>query len=280
MPVAGRACHVWARVTNSGAAEVSNAAVRFYHASPSVGFDRSTAHLIGSSFVTLGAGESADVLCNRPWRPGPEGADHACIVAEAFHPSLDPLPAVNAFGGPLDRHVAQRNLVVAPAVKGLFRLAFEICNPGCTPRKSRIRVREGRLSQLEPLLGRLGPGLCPAYGQGLIHRLGVVPLPCPEADALEEASPVLEGIELEPRHRVEIALVGAVEGGASLLHVEELGHDGSQGGFSVLVLPERQLAGSRGRYHALKLSSGRLKMSSGFRQLRWQLSGLGAAAGP
>ena len=42
MPIAGRPCYVWARVTNRGRTSVTNATVRFYWANPAVGFDRTT----------------------------------------------------------------------------------------------------------------------------------------------------------------------------------------------------------------------------------------------
>jgi hypothetical protein len=68
-PIAGEPCYVWARVTNSGTTKVSNATVRFYWANPAVGFNRTTANLLGTSFVTLDSGQTADVLCLTPWFP-------------------------------------------------------------------------------------------------------------------------------------------------------------------------------------------------------------------
>ena len=96
-PVAGQPCYLWARVRNRGDSAVQNATVRYYWANPNVGFDRTTATLVGTSFVSLAAGEMQDVLCLTPWIPVFVNGGHECVLAEAFHPALDPLPDTSDF---------------------------------------------------------------------------------------------------------------------------------------------------------------------------------------
>jgi hypothetical protein len=128
-PVAGRDYFLKARVRNTGTTPVSNAQVRFYWANPSIGVTRTTANLVGTSYVSLGANpDEQDVLCLTPWRTEFVNQGHECILAEAFHTTLDPLPAVLDFNVPTDRHVAQRNLSVVRTINGFFHFLFEIHN--------------------------------------------------------------------------------------------------------------------------------------------------------
>src|SRR5690242_6133425 len=87
-PRSGEPCYLYARVRNGGKSPVTDAVVRFYWANPSVGFNRRTATSVGSAFVSLEPGETADVLCLTPWTPTFVNRGHVCILAEAFHPSL------------------------------------------------------------------------------------------------------------------------------------------------------------------------------------------------
>jgi len=127
MPIAGTPCYLKARVRNNGSTTVANATVKFYWANPSIGVTRSTATLIGQSFVSLAAGGEDDVLCLIPWVPVFLNEGHECVIAEAYH-SSDPLPATTDFNVPTDRHVAQRNLSVLMAMNSIFHMNFEMHN--------------------------------------------------------------------------------------------------------------------------------------------------------
>ncbi|WP_392476282.1 hypothetical protein [Nostoc sp. C110] len=236
IPIAGKSCYVWANVVNNGTSSVENATVRFYWANPSVGFDRTTANFIGTAYVKLGSGESADVLCLTPWVPQFVNEGHECLLAEAFHPALDPLPATKEFNVPTDRHTAQRNISVALAARGFFRLAFEIHNPEPKAKKFQIRVRQDRLEQIKPLIQHLGRDF-KISGEGEVAEIGFVQTLYPCEDQLKNAVPVIDGIEIEPGQRTGLTLLGTVKGGASLLHVEQLVDNSTVGGLSVLVLP-------------------------------------------
>lgn len=246
MPIAGRPCYVWARVTNRGRTSVTNATVRFYWANPAVGFDRTTATPIGISYVTLPAGETGDVLCLSPWVPEFVNDGHECILGEAFHPSLDPLPASNAFNVPTDRHVAQRNISIALAITGMFQVSFEAHNPGRKARRFRIVARQDKLARIGPLQPHFGSKFKLPDREGKIGRLGFVDTPCPGDDALKDAVDAVDDVEIGPGRRVGFTLIGEVEGGAALVHVEQLADDVAVGGLSVLVLEKEDTGKYRG----------------------------------
>lgn len=237
MPVAGQPCYLWAHVQNTGTDPVSGATARFYWANPALGFDRTTANLVGSAFVTLGPGASADVLCLTPWVPVYVNQGHECILAEASHATLDPLPAAPAFNVPTDRHVAQRNLSVLSASS--FSFAFEVHNPGRKRREFVITARNGDLGQVEKLLARLGKGVKRVPKPGRMAKMGFVKSPCPDADA-ESSGPRLEGVTLEAHERAGYALVGDLQGGAALIHVVQEADGHEVGGLALLLLPSKE----------------------------------------
>lgn len=113
-PVANLNAFVWARVHNRGTSHVSNARVNFYWGDPSTGVTRSNATLIGTSYVSLEAGETKEVLCLTPWIPNWVNEGHECLIVESFSPE-DPLntyPEADRFYVADDRHIAQRNITV------------------------------------------------------------------------------------------------------------------------------------------------------------------------
>ncbi len=235
LPIVGETCYIWARVTNNGNTLVNNATVRFYWANPAAGFDRTTANLIGTSFVTLSAGETANVLCLTPWIPEFVNEGHECVLAEAFHP-LDPLPAVKEFNVPTDRHVAQRNLSVVQASRGMFKFAFMVHNPERKGRSFQIQVRQESLEQMKPLIRQLGPQFEFPSREGQIQKFGFVKAACPSDENLENSQPEIEELEVKPGQRVGLTLMGIVEGGAALIHVEQFVDGSIVGGLSLMVI--------------------------------------------
>lgn len=237
-PVAGELCYLWARVRNNGTAGVQNATVRFYWADPSVGFDRSTANQIGTSFVSLDPAEDAEVLCLAPWVPTFVNGGHECILAEAFH-NNDPLPATPAFNVPTDRHVAQRNLtVVNVGAMKAFSAFFTIVNTQRVDRAFELIVRQGRLEEIEPLSKTLGFKLPPKTREGKLTRAGFVDKLCVGEQDVSRATSERTELRLRRHGKAGRSLVGVVEGGAALLHVEQRLDGRSVGGLSVLVLGE------------------------------------------
>jgi len=240
-PVVGQPCYLWARVQNDGATRVENAQVRFYWANPSVGFDRTTATLVGSSNVTLDPSTSSDVLCLAPWVPTFVNNGHECVLAEAFHQQLDPLPATNAFDVPTDRHVAQRNLDVIVAI-GKFHLAFEVHNPNRIEAQFRLVTRKGdhkeflRATKRYPHLYKI----LQQHQPGVVHEPGFVQGPCPDLEAGWEGRKDKEEVKLWPAQRTGLSVVGKLEGAYALLHVEQQaiyqGRKATVGGLSLLVI--------------------------------------------
>jgi hypothetical protein len=236
-PIVGRPCYLWARVRNNGSSTAQDATVLFYWADPSVGFDRTTASLVGSSFVTLSPGASADVLCLTPWNPVYVNQGHECILAEAFHPS-DPLPAAKDFNVPTDRHVAQRNLSVLQAAQANFSFSFSVHNTSRLTQAITVVLEQqpiGAVAELLPLLN-LRPEV--AELEGRIHKLGLARVPYPRDEELRDFE-TGETVHLRPFERAGLTLVGFLEGDAALLHVRALDEEREQGGLAMLVLRDK-----------------------------------------
>lgn len=240
-PVVGQPCYLWARVQNDGTTRVENALVRFYWANPSVGFDRTTASLIGTSNVTLDPKSASDVLCLAPWVPVFVNGGHECVLAEAFHPSLDPLPASPVFDVPTDRHVAQRNLNVIIALEQrFFHLAFEIHNPSRKESRFRITTRKGDLKEFLQATRRYPDlqKLLQAKPPGVVQDAGFVEGPCPDLVNPSPKAPHVVGLKAGQRKGVSV--VGRLEGPFALLHLEqqEIGQSRTaiSGGLSILVI--------------------------------------------
>lgn len=238
LPIVGMPCYVWARVHNTGSDPVQNATVRYYWANPSVGFDRNTANHIGTANVSLNAGETQDVLCLVPWMPSFVNNGHECVLAEAFHPSLDPLPASPAFNVPTDRHVAQRNLSVlmmSKMMSGHFSMSFQVCNPSRLAQRFHIAARVGKLEEMRPLLPHIDHAIHLRQG-GTLHNVGFVTTPCPDEDERKKPIPVVEAMEVPPGACLGLSVVGELEGDAALLHVVQEADNKPIGGLSVLVV--------------------------------------------
>jgi hypothetical protein len=231
-PVDGQSAYLWARVHNRGNENVSNATVHFYWANPATAVDRTTATLVGSSFVTLPAGASQEVLCLTPWIPSFVNDGHECVLAEAFESTLDPLPPGVDFNVPTDRHVAQLNLAVIEVAPHLqhFQLAFEAHNPSRKEGHFRLHARHGneaelaRLLEEHPLLKQL------QIERGRAVELAFTTEVCPSEEAPREEAPE---ITLRPLERRGFTLTGRLEGGAALVHVVQLLDDKLVGGLSV-----------------------------------------------
>lgn len=236
IPIAGATCFLWAHVSNTGSSSVQNAVVRFYWANPSVGFDRNTANLIGTSNVNLQAAESSDVLCLTPWVPEFVNNGHECVLAEVFHPSLDPLPAAPDFNVPTDRHVAQRNLSVAQAARGFFMLPMIIHNTLRIEKRFQVKAYQGRLRELKPLQKRFKPAL--PQSEGKLLRTRFVDQQCPKENALEKADERLE-LSIAGYGSRFTTLIGRIEGESALVHVGQYRDEKLVGGLSVLVLNEK-----------------------------------------
>jgi hypothetical protein len=140
LPKVGEPNEVWARISNLGDADAPAAQVRWWWANPSLAITPATAHLIGTTTLSLPSGYTKDVKCPSPWVPVVENNGHECLMAEAWDPSLDPLTfsldPVN------DRHVGQKNLLVQSVKSGeAFGLVLQVANVVGSSQMVHVRIR-------------------------------------------------------------------------------------------------------------------------------------------
>jgi hypothetical protein len=238
LPIAGQNCFIWAHVRNNGTDPVSNATVRFYWGNPGVGFDRTTATPVGTSFVNLNGNDAQDVLCLTPWHVVFVNGGHECVLAEAFC-SADPLPPGPDFNVPTDRHVAQRNLTVLATAPGMmFHFPFEVYNPSRNAQVFTIGAELGDVTGLKPLVKNLGPNFRLPTGGGEVEKLGFVASRCPNDKDLQGAKPKLDHVEVPGTGRTGFSLVGRLKGDAALVHVTQRIGTRETGGLSVLVIKD------------------------------------------
>jgi hypothetical protein len=242
-PIVGKPCYLWARVHNKGNAQAVNATVNFYWANPAGAITRNTATKIGTSSATVNANGQTEVLCLTAWLPIFVNGGHECVLAEAFLNGADPLPAGPDFNVPTDRHVAQRNLSVVMAAEAMFHFAFEIHNDARIPRRFSVRATPGNLKEVRELVATLNPKLELPREDGTVQGLGFVTAACPTPEQQKTARPSLDGIEIGPFQRQGFTLVGRLEKGAALVHIEQQVDKQLVGGLSVLVVPAGKEAG-------------------------------------
>jgi hypothetical protein len=248
IPTAGSPAYMWARVRNNGDSPATNAEVRFYWADPSTAFDRTTANPVGSAFVSLDAGEVADVLLLVPWVPEFVNNGHECILAEAFHALLDPLPTSPAFNVPTDRHVAQRNLSVAKAAAdGFFAFSLIQVNTSRLTGAFRLVAEPAPIAALKPLLEPMALKLDVGGDAGRLKRFGFVDAACPQPENLKRKQKPDITFEIPAKGRTRRSLIGQLSGGPALIHIKQYHGDRLIGGQSLLVLPEAGGAKSKSK---------------------------------
>jgi len=158
LPSAGQPAFVWARVANQSRVELANVEIRFHWSNPATGVLRSNSTLIGTSFATIAAGGTVEVLCVSPWVPVSVSNGHVCLVAEAIHPAdALPQPLPDPFAPPAHNQVAQRNIDLVSLAPGMMRMmAIELAAPVRHPRHVIITVERARVPLDKDLLPTLG----------------------------------------------------------------------------------------------------------------------------
>lgn len=235
VPTAGSSAYVWARVHNRGSSSVTGATVRWYWADPSTTITRGSAHLIGTSYVDLAAGETKEVLCLTAWTPSWVNGGHECLFAEAFA-SSDPLASSDAsssFDVVGDRHVAQRNISVAEAAEGsaMTRMMFVVTNPARF-HQEKVLVRARALPP--EALKRIAPslGLAKDLRQGPPAR-ALIGHPRETKRESAFALPLRPGTQ----GLLELEVTLASADAPALVGVEQLVEDKVVGGLALLVRP-------------------------------------------
>lgn len=158
--LAGQPNTIYAHVWNFGKAEASEVVVEFYWVDPSLGISPGSVHLIGQTFMSLGAKGSgrshAVVKCPEDWTPTYVNGGHECLLVRVWDNPSD-LPGEPKFDASINRHVAQRNIhVVAPVAAHALMLGGGALAPAPA------------LSQ--PLLIKVGP-LYGAAAQVAVERV-------------------------------------------------------------------------------------------------------------
>jgi len=239
LPLMGEPCYLWAFVHNRGDSAVVDAAVNFYWANPSVGFDRSTANFVGTSYVSLGPGDEAEVLCLTPWTPAFINRGHVCVLVEAFHSSLDPLPDSRDFSVPTDRHVAQRNVEIQLTRTGIFHVPFEIHNRGGQKQSFHIVVKQNKQADLAQLLNAAGVHLTGKVTHGKIENLALSQSACPLPDEKAKATGPSESVVVDAKAVIGRTVAGKLKGQAAVLEVSQMQNNQVVGGLTIVVLDEK-----------------------------------------
>lgn len=239
LPTTGEPCYLWALVHNRGDSAVVNAAVNFYWANPNVGFDRSTATFVGTSYVSIGPGREAEVLCLTPWMPAFINRGHLCVLAEASHSSSDPLPGSRDFNVPTDRHVAQRNVAVQISAPGIFHVPFEIHNRSGQKQTFDIVVKQNTQADLAQLLKTTGVQLTGKVTHGKIENLALSKSACPLPEEKAKATGPKESVVVEANGVTGRTVVGKLKGQAAVLEVSQMQNNQVVGGLTIVVLEEK-----------------------------------------
>lgn len=116
--LAGQPNTLYAHVWNFGKAAANEVVVEFYWVNPSLGISLDSLHLIGQTFMSLGAKGSgrshAVVKCPEAWTPTFVNGGHECLLVRVWDNPSD-LPGEPKFDASVNRHVAQRNIHVEAA---------------------------------------------------------------------------------------------------------------------------------------------------------------------
>ena len=237
-PTVGQQYYGTANVQNTGSEDVLDAVVYFYWANPSLGIITSVnANLIGTSAVSVDAGQTANTLELVPWVPSFVNGGHECIIAAVVTGGGLP-PTV--LDGNNDPTVAQHNLGVvelAGHMQGRFHYPFQVCNPERVERSFTIAAEAAPLADTARFLRSLGRETT-QQAMGRPGHLGFVRSPCPDPSEHGTAHPVLEGVKLAPFSCTGFSLVGTLREGTSLIHVTQTIEGRVVGGLSVLVVSE------------------------------------------
>ena len=231
-PKTGQQYYLKAQVRNTETFTITNAQVNLYWANPSLTITRGNAHLVGSAFVSVDGGQTAEVLCLSPWVPTFVNQGHECLLAEIAQGN--PMPS-DALDGQNDPHVAQRNLSVVMSTGTSFHFAFEVCNSERKEQIFAVHVQQADHEQLEAVVKLFGNRLrIPA--RGTIQELGFVESPCPDMHDLRGVVPQIPQLKLGPYGCAGYSVVGKLEAGAALIHVTQTIESRRVGGLSVLIL--------------------------------------------
>lgn len=237
-PLVGQPCFVYARVRNHSTTRVQNARVNFYWANPAIGFNRATAHPIGSSFVSLEAGAEDWVLCLTGWNVEFVGNGHVCLLVEVFTPGTS--APDGDFRVPTDDRVAQLNLTLVPAVRRMnytWIVPVELHNVTAREQAFDVEISQGNLKDLLPLMEARRSFDFDPSADGHLEALAFVDSSCPTDDQLKRGNTTAR-LALPPGGRAQMLVAGRTPEGLTLVDVVQRFPDGDRqraGGVSILA---------------------------------------------
>jgi len=231
-PVVDHQYYAVANVQNTAEADILNATVYFWWANPSLGILTSAnANLIGTSSVSVSAGQANTTLELAPWVPSFVNNGHECIIAAVVTGGGPPPTVLDGLNDPT---VAQRNLgVVAAGQQGHFHYPFQVCNPSRVEQTFMVQARQAAIEDAMPFFKNQDAK------QGTLQEHGFLRTTCPDPAEYGHAKPVLEEITLAPFACTGFTLVGTLVGGPALVHVTQQIKDRVTGGLTILITPER-----------------------------------------
>ena len=194
-------------------------------ADPSTTITGNTAILIGTSFVDLDGGQTADVLCLAAWTPTWVNGGHECLIAEVVSSADPPPPRTpdDPFDPPGERQMAQRNLNLVASSSRLLVFPFLAGNAKVLRTEEiTVGVRRAPVDLLRPVLRSLGLDHLPAeMDQG--KEFGVRPYVCGEQ--IDHVGKRELSLRLAPGRRQNLALavrlLAGEPGSGGLFLIEE-----------------------------------------------------------
>lgn len=244
IPMASQPSYIWARVHNRGKAAIANATVHYYWADPSTTITQNTATLVGTSYVSLIAGQTAEVLCLTLWTPSWVNGGHECLIAEAFS-AEDPLPPRtpnDPFNPPRDRHMAQLNINLLPSMHRMSIFPFLAGNtPGLRTEEITIKAKRASIELLDRLKENLGLQRLPEEIKDF-SEFGLLPYHC--GDQVREVGEPNATFALSPGAQQGMALVVQLPehqaNTGALFLIEEYVHNQVIGGIGALILSQAE----------------------------------------
>ncbi len=151
--LAGQPNTLYAHVWNFGKAAANEVVVEFYWVNPSLGISADSLHLIGQTFMSLGAKGSgrshAVVKCPEAWTPTFVNGGHECLLVRVWDNPSD-LPGEPKFDASINRHVAQRNIHVQAAAGQQMMMMHPL---GVEPMLPPTAFQQPLLLKVGPLFG-------------------------------------------------------------------------------------------------------------------------------
>jgi hypothetical protein len=192
------------------------------------------ANFVGKSSVSVAGNSSNTSLELSPWTPSYVNNGHECLIAAVVEGDASP-PTI--LDGNNDPTVAQHNLGVVNLggqMEGHFSYPFQVCNPSRIEQRFTIYAEKAPVELATPFLPSLRERTDKASKrpEERVLKLGFVDEVCPPAHSIDHAKPVLEDVRLAPLACTGFTLVGVLEMGEALTHVNQWIGDKLVGGLS------------------------------------------------